>query len=98
MRDDTVDRCVPAPMRHLFSFVAFTLLALAVSVAVLDRQATEFLLRAQAANGDIDWRVDAAFFEWLDVMAQYPLGVGLGIKRANCAYFRRACEQRSLRT
>jgi hypothetical protein len=69
-------RAIPA--RHLFLFVAFTLLALAVSVAVLDRQATDFLLRAQAVNEDIGWRVDAAFFEWLDVMAQYPLGVGLG--------------------
>jgi hypothetical protein len=66
------------PMRHLFPLVAFTLLALAVSVTVLDRQATDFLSRAQAVNEDIGWRVDAAFFEWLDVMAQHPLGVGLG--------------------
>jgi hypothetical protein len=64
-------------MRHLLPFVAFTLLAVTVSVTVLDRQATDFLSRTQA-NEDIGDRVDMAFFEWLDVMAQYPLGVGLG--------------------
>jgi hypothetical protein len=66
------------PMSRLLPFVVFTLLAAAVSVVVLESQATNFLLRAQAANEDIGWRVDAAFLEWLDVMAQYPLGVGLG--------------------
>jgi hypothetical protein len=66
------------PMRHLLPFVVFTLLAAAVSVTVLDRQATDFLLRAQAESADVSPRVDLAFFEWLDVMAQYPLGVGLG--------------------
>jgi hypothetical protein len=65
------------PMRHLLAFVAFTLLAAAVSMTVFDRQATNFLLRAQAAD-DVGYRVDEAFYEWLDVMAQYPLGVGLG--------------------
>jgi hypothetical protein len=66
------------PTRHLFSLVAIILLTLAVTVAVLNDQATDFLSRAQATNGDIDWRVNATFLEWLDVMAQYPLGVGLG--------------------
>jgi hypothetical protein len=64
-------------MRHLLAFVALTLLAAAVSVTVFDRQATSFLLRAQAGD-DVGYRVDEAFDEWLDVMAQYPLGVGLG--------------------
>jgi hypothetical protein len=66
------------PIRRLFPLVAFMLLALVISVAVLDRQANDFLLRAQATTDDIGWRVDAAFLEWLEVMAQYPLGVGLG--------------------
>jgi hypothetical protein len=66
------------PMRHLFPLVAVMLVTLAVSVTVLNQQATDFLSRAEAANGDIDGRVDAQFFEWLDVIAQYPLGVGLG--------------------
>jgi hypothetical protein len=65
-------------MRRLLPFVAVTLLAAAVSVAVLERQATDFLLRAQTVNEDIGGRVDLALFEWFDVMAQYPLGVGLG--------------------
>ena len=66
------------PSRHMLPFVAFTLLAAGASMAVLDRQATDFLSRAQAESSDIGGRVDLAFFEWLDVMAQYPLGVGLG--------------------
>jgi hypothetical protein len=65
------------PMRRLLPVVALTVVAVAASVMVLDRQATAFLLRAQAAD-DVGWRVDAAFFEWLDVMYQYPLGMGLG--------------------
>jgi hypothetical protein len=65
------------PPRRLFSLVAFTLLALALSVTVFDRQATDFLLRAQAAD-DAGGRIDRGFFEWLSVMYQYPLGVGLG--------------------
>jgi hypothetical protein len=65
-------------MRHLLPFVAFTLLAATVSVAVLDRQAADFLSRAQATNEDIGVRTDLVVFEWLDVMSQYPLGVGLG--------------------
>jgi hypothetical protein len=65
-------------MRHLFPLVAFTLLALALSVTVLERQATDFLIRAQATNEDVGGRVDRAFFEWLDVAYEYPLGVGLG--------------------
>jgi hypothetical protein len=65
-------------MRHLFLLVAFTLLALALSVTVLERQASDFLLRAQATNEDVGGRVDRAFFEWLDVAYEYPLGVGLG--------------------
>jgi hypothetical protein len=65
------------PMKHLLAFVAFTLLAAAVSVTVFDRQATDFLSRAQTVH-DVGFRVDQAFYEWLDVMAQYPLGVGLG--------------------
>jgi hypothetical protein len=65
-------------MRHLLPFVTLTLLAVLASVVVLNNQATDFLLRAQAANGDVGWRVEAGFFEWLDVMYQYPLGVGLG--------------------
>jgi hypothetical protein len=66
------------PMRHLFSLLAITLLTLAVTVTVLNDQATDFLSRAQATNGDIGQRLDSGLFEWLDVMAQYPLGVGLG--------------------
>jgi hypothetical protein len=65
-------------MRHLFPLVAFTLIALALSVTVLERQADDFLLRAQATNEDVGGRVDRAFFEWLDVADEYPLGVGLG--------------------
>jgi hypothetical protein len=65
------------PMRRLSLVVALTVLAAAASVMVLDRQATDFLLRAQAAD-DVGWRVYDAFFEWLDVMSQYPLGMGLG--------------------
>ena len=65
-------------MRHLFPLVGFTLLALALSVTMLDRQANDFLLRAQDTNEDIGLRVDAAFFQWLDVTYEYPLGVGLG--------------------
>jgi hypothetical protein len=66
------------PMKHLSSLIAFTLLALTVSVAVLNQQATDFLSRAQSASGDMGWRVDSTFSEWLDVMAEYPMGVGLG--------------------
>jgi hypothetical protein len=66
------------PMRHLLALVAVALLTLAVSVTVLDQQATHFLSRAQAVNEDVGWRVDAAFFEWFEVMFEYPLGVGLG--------------------
>lgn len=67
------------PMRRLLPFVAFILLAAAASVVVLDRQATEFFSRVEdLGTSEVDWRVDAAFFEWLDVMSQYPLGVGLG--------------------
>jgi hypothetical protein len=65
-------------MRHLFLLVAFTLLALALSVTLLERQAGNFLLRAQATNEDVGGRVDRALFEWLDVTGEYPLGVGLG--------------------
>jgi hypothetical protein len=65
-------------MRHLFLLVALTLLALALSVTLLERQAGDFLLRAQATNEDVGERVDRAFFEWLDVVDEYPLGVGLG--------------------
>jgi hypothetical protein len=64
-------------MRRLLPIVTLTLLAAAASAMVLDRQATAFLLRAQAAD-DVGWRVNDGFFEWLDVMSQYPLGVGLG--------------------
>jgi hypothetical protein len=66
------------PMRHLLPLVAFTLFTLAVTVAVLNQQATDFLTRTQAASGDVGLRVNGAFFEWLDIMALYPLGVGLG--------------------
>jgi hypothetical protein len=66
------------PMRRLFPIVALTVVAVVASVTVLDRQATAFLLRTQAAADDVGWRTEAAFFEWLDVMIQYPLGVGLG--------------------
>jgi hypothetical protein len=65
-------------MRHLFPLVAFTLLTLTLSLTVLDRQANDFLLRAQATNEDIGVRVDAAFFQWPGVTYEYPLGVGLG--------------------
>ena len=66
------------PSRRLLPFVAFTLLAAGASMAVLDRQATNFVLRAQETADDVDYRVQFAFFEWPEVMAQYPLGVGLG--------------------
>jgi hypothetical protein len=65
-------------MRHLFLLVALTLLALALSVTVLERQAGDFLLRTQATNEDVGGRLDRAFFEWLGVSYAYPLGVGLG--------------------
>jgi hypothetical protein len=65
------------PMRRLLPIATLTVLATAASAMVLDRQATDFLLRTQAAD-DVGWRVNAGFFEWLDVMFQYPLGVGLG--------------------
>jgi hypothetical protein len=65
-------------VRHVFLLVAFTLLALPLSVTVLERQVGDFLLRAQATNEDVGGRVDQAFFEWLDVTYEYPLGVGLG--------------------
>jgi hypothetical protein len=64
-------------IRQVLPFVAFILLVAAVSVALLDHQANDFLLRAQGSD-DIDFRVHAAFFQWLEVMAEYPLGVGLG--------------------
>jgi hypothetical protein len=65
------------PIRRLLPIVALTVSAAAVSVMVLERQTTDFLLRAQAAD-DVGWRVHDAFFEWLDVLDQYPLGIGLG--------------------
>jgi len=61
----------------MLPFVAFTLLAAGASIVVLDRQATDFVLRAQAEE-DVGLRVESAFFEWPEVMTQYPLGVGLG--------------------
>ena len=66
------------PSRHMLPFVAFTLLAAGASMAVLDRQATNFVSRAQENADDVDYRVKFAFFEWPEVIAQYPLGVGLG--------------------
>jgi hypothetical protein len=67
------------PMRRLLPIVALTVVAVAASVTVLDRQATDFLLRTQTVGTeDIGWRVYGAFFEWFDVMYQYPLGMGLG--------------------
>jgi hypothetical protein len=66
-------------MRHLLPFLAIVLLAAAASVMVLDRQAANFLLRAQdLGTSDTSERVGAGLFEWLEVMYQYPLGVGLG--------------------
>jgi hypothetical protein len=66
-------------MRYLLLFVVLMIMAVAVSVTILDRQATDFLSRVQAlGTSDTGWRVNAAFFEWLEVMYQYPLGVGLG--------------------
>jgi hypothetical protein len=65
------------PSRRLLPFAAFTLLAAGASVALLDRQATDFISRAQAED-DVDYRVKYAFIEWPEVLAQYPLGVGLG--------------------
>jgi hypothetical protein len=66
------------PMRHLLPFVGFTVLAVVVAVTVLDREATVFLLRAQNTAHDVDPRVKLAFFEWIGIMYDYPLGVGLG--------------------
>jgi hypothetical protein len=65
------------PSRLMLPFVAFTLLAVGASMAVLDTQATNFVLRAKAEE-DVGSRVEMVFFEWPEVMAQYPLGVGLG--------------------
>jgi hypothetical protein len=66
------------PLSRLLPFAAFTVLAGATSVVVLERQANDFLSRAEEANEDVGLRLDRAFIEWPDVMAQYPLGVGLG--------------------
>jgi hypothetical protein len=67
------------PIRRLLPIVAMTVVAVAASVTVLDRQATDFLLRAQTVGTeDVGWRVNDAFFQWIDVMFEYPLGAGLG--------------------
>ena len=66
-------------MRYLLLFVVLMIMAVAVSVTILDRQAANFLLRAQdLGTSDTSERVGAGLFEWLEVMYQYPLGVGLG--------------------
>jgi hypothetical protein len=66
------------PMSRLLPFAAFTVLAGATSLVVLERQANDFLSRAEAVNEDVGGRLDMIFLEWPDIMAQYPLGVGLG--------------------
>jgi hypothetical protein len=66
------------PMSRLLPFAVFTVLAGATSLVVLERQANDFLSRAEAVNEDVGGRLDMTFLEWPDVMAQYPLGVGLG--------------------
>jgi hypothetical protein len=67
------------PTRRLLPMVVLTVSAAAASAMVLDRQATDFLSRTQTTGTEeVDTRVTAAFFEWLDVMSQYPLGMGLG--------------------
>jgi hypothetical protein len=67
------------PIRRLLPVVALTVLAATASVMVLDRQATDFLSRTETVGTeDVGWRVYDTFFEWLDVMFQYPLGMGLG--------------------
>jgi hypothetical protein len=65
------------PIRRLLPIIVLTLSAAAASAMMLDRQATAFFSRTEG-NDDVGWRLYDVFFQWLDVILQYPLGMGLG--------------------